>query len=161
MTQKIQQALGDGASEIGSKILGISDSALKNVVFKIRDILAKTTGKVYKFKPWEATKWASRLKIFGKFLKTLPLITEVFESALNEYNLWKFNKTLEDTVQQVEDVFQAFDKDFTKDAFISNAAPLLPILEETYQAEQEALDKLRDLQNKINCATLELQNYSV
>jgi len=53
---------GDALKFAGSsiaKVAKISPEAIKTTIFAARDILANTTGIIYKFKPWQATKLAA------------------------------------------------------------------------------------------------------
>lgn len=70
-----------------SKVSKISPEAIKATIFAARDLLAKTTGVIYKFKPWQASKIASGISKWAGPAGVAFSLTSDLYSAYKESEL--------------------------------------------------------------------------
>lgn len=152
---KIQDQLLQMGNKAGGKLIkalsGTSTKAISQTILKVRD-MAKLP---IKFKPWGAIKWAKALKTFGAVLSiALDSITGIADYVKEQ----KFEKKRTEIVSQVEDLFKAFLKSFTKEEYIAAYFPLLK-MQQTFRMEKhEVLNAFNQTLNRLDQAIMEMEN---
>lgn len=99
------------ALKMGSKALGqlskVNPDTVKTSIFAARDVLAKMTGHVYKFKPWGATKLAGGItKWAGPLGAAITVGSDVY-SAYKEHELeQELQKTKDEIGELIKSAFK-------------------------------------------------------
>lgn len=92
---------GDALKFAGSslaKVAKISPEAIKTTIFAARDILANTTGIIYKFKPWQATKLASGI---GKWAGPAGAVFSITADLYSVYKASELEAELKTTKDEI------------------------------------------------------------
>ena len=98
-SESFLEAMGEGAlKSVGGALKGVSQvspAVIKETIFAARDLLAKVTGVVIKFKPWEASKLA------GAISKWAGPAGGVFSLGADVYKAYK-TRELEQELKEVK-----------------------------------------------------------
>ena len=117
------------------KSIGVpSAEVIRNDILKFRDLLKLPI----KFKPWGALKLA-------KFIKKLPIITEILDFVGKLIGAHIFQKKKEKTIKAVEEIFENIFKELSKENYLNYYFPNIGKME-------EALKKLKIAEEQINTA---------
>ena len=116
-------------------------------ILKARDLLAKN----FKFKPWQATKWAKHitkgLKIGGLILAVFMEAWEWWKAKKNQEKLEKLQNDLKDAIESIfKNLFDLFNKD---EDYYKNFAPSYPELCKQIKEREVQLLKMEGQNNNL------------
>lgn len=145
---ELLKALSNAGAKFGEKIVSASKSNVMKKLFEIRRqseilkniITFKGGGTATKW----AAKWADRIKIFGKALKTLPILVE-FMDIISEL---RFNDEKQKLKSIIEDLFKGFLEDFTIEAFEKDYFSVIKDIEELNNELKMQAKSLSEIYNK-------------
>lgn len=96
--------VGSGLSNVSK----ISPDAIKATIFVARDLLAKTTGVVYKFKPWQASKLAAGI---SKWAGPAGMVFSLTADFYNAYKASELEAELKETKNEISTMIKEAFKD--------------------------------------------------
>ncbi|MBE2226849.1 MAG: 50S ribosome-binding GTPase [Ignavibacteria bacterium] len=162
LQDRLVKTLSESGVKLGEKILDTTNKKIMSKLFEVRkgsDLLKK----LIKFKKggesmkW-ASKWAGRLKTFGKFLKALPILIEALDIVLSMYNQNKFNNEREKLKSEIKSLFKDFIDGFLYDDFIADFYPNVKNISESIDLLVESQNTKMEIRTEILAGRNELSN---
>lgn len=147
--------VGDGLSKVSK----ISPEAIKTTIFAARDLLAKTTGVIYKFKPWQASKLAAGISKWAgpagaAFSLTSDLYSAYKESEL-EAELKETKKDIGDMIKEAfKDLYDILRDDQKLFDFF---APQIKTFEQLISESESQVKAIRASQESIQSISAKLK----
>ena len=165
----IGQKAGKGA-QAGLQALGKTNvDTIRKGIFATRNAIAKATGKVFKFKPWGAAKWAGRI---SKFAGPLGVAIQVFSDLLDIVRKHKAEAKLAETKASISGFIQAhfsavYEVMEDDRLLFEQFAPALAVFEQALSEQQDQLaqldattEKLRKVRPRFDALVAELTSSS-
>lgn len=150
LDNKLLSSLSKVGAKFGEKIVSMSNKKIMSKLFEIRRN-SKILRDLIKFKSggqamqW-AAKWATRIKVFGNAIKTLPIITETLDLLFKIWNEKRFKKEKNEITIIISNLFKELLEYFTEDSFKRDYFPFLnnirEMIEELKYKEKETSDLL-------------------
>lgn len=166
-SESFVSTLGDGALQsLGGAFKGlssISPEAIKKSIFFARDAIAKVTGYVYKFRPWEATKLAGNIsKWAGPAGAAVTLGSDLY-GAYKAHELEQELKKVKDDIGNLikgafKDIYDLLADDTKMFAFF---APQILEVEKVVAQLSEKAETIRDNRQKLTAIQVQLKQLTL
>lgn len=127
--------LSDTGKSVIKGMLSAPTRKIADAVIKARDFLNIP----FKFKPWGALK-------FAKFLKAMPIVMEVLQSAGSIWSKVKMDKKRNEIKIELENAFKGLIQSMTQESYTKN---YFPFVAETKKVLLSLEDSRRDIQQTI------------
>lgn len=163
-TEKFIDAISDkllmGTGLMLKSVAKVNVGAIKKGVFAARDMLGKVTGKVIKFKPWQASKIASNIsKAAGPLAVGVQVLSDLWEMKKKkeaEQNLQKLKLDIGSLIKaHFKEVYDILSSD---ENTIQHCAPSLRIVSEVLEEQEKMLQGIDDRIRIIEKVDKELKN---
>ncbi|BDQ66133.1 LeoA/HP0731 family dynamin-like GTPase [Shewanella xiamenensis] len=139
--------VGSGLSNVSK----ISPDAIKATIFVARDLLAKTTGVVYKFKPWQASKLAAGI---SKWAGPAGMVFSLTADFYNAYKASELEAELKETKNEISIMIKEAFKDLydivsDDQKLFDFFAPQLKIFDQLITDTESQVKDIRVSQNSL------------
>ncbi|ABK48264.1 GTP-binding protein, HSR1-related [Shewanella sp. ANA-3] len=139
--------VGSGLSNVSK----ISPDAIKATIFVARDLLAKTTGVVYKFKPWQASKLAAGI---SKWAGPAGMVFSLTADFYNAYKASELEAELKETKNEISTMIKEAFKDLydivsDDQKLFDFFAPQLKIFDQLITDTESQVKDIRVSQNSL------------
>ncbi|MBE0470194.1 MAG: dynamin family protein [Methyloprofundus sp.] len=105
--ESLVSSISQNISGVTSVISKLPVDTIKTGIFAARDAIAKVTGMIYKFKPWEASKLAGAIsKWAGPVGGGVQVLSDLYGAYEEKKKEEKLSKTKDDLGNMVKDVFK-------------------------------------------------------
>ncbi|MHA6963448.1 LeoA/HP0731 family dynamin-like GTPase [Zobellella denitrificans] len=138
----------------------VNPSTIKSTIFAARDVLAKVTGHVYKFKPWEAAKLAGNI---SKWAGPVGAVITISSDLYGAYKESELEQELQNTKNDIAELIKSAFKDIydvivDDEKLLGFFAPELKEFEGLMKTLDEQAKEIRSNQEKIADIKLKLQS---
>jgi GTPase SAR1 family protein len=162
-SESFLNAISSDALAVTGNALGqlskVNPNTIKSTIFAARDALGKMTGYVYKFKPWEAAKWSSKIsKWAGPAGAAISLGSDIY-SAYKEHEMEvELQNAKNDVGALVKDAFKDIYDVISDDQKLFHFfSPQLKEFEELMQNLDEQANEVRRNQKSIHAVQQKLK----
>jgi len=142
-----------------AKVAHINPAVIKTTIFAARDVLAKATGVMYKFKPWQASKLASGI---GKWAGPAGLIFSVTADLYSAYKASELEAELKTTKDEIGSMIREAFKDLydilsDDQKLFDFFAPQLKTFEQLISQVDSQIKEIRTSQESLNSISAKLK----